>query len=347
MEQFSYFEWDSINNWYIQHWRLFLPWRDYKLTQKELLYRVWLSEILLQQTQAERVVWFYEKILKKFPTIESLAQSNYEEFFPYYKGLWYYSRAKNLLKTAQIVTREYNWIFPENKEILKKLPGIWDYTSSAIIAFWYGNPTLAFDTNLEKIFSRYYFWTSQQKLSPHEKDKILKNFQKFITWHNSQEQKSIVRNINNWLMDFARMIDSINPEKINWNEYPIKSWKFYNQKWRSEVINKKKNDTFPIPDAKILAILHENHKIYFSENHAQYNPFILQPSLSRNTREFVKKFFLEKYSIEVSVRPVHKKFFKNDEPFIAVNVQIQTGNNPFFYFSKQEARHILQSIFDK
>lgn len=83
---------------------------------------MWISEILLQQTQAERVISYFEKILQKFPNIASLSNSNYDEFFPYYQGMGYYSRARNILKTAKIIYEKYSMEFPENKLSLQKLP---------------------------------------------------------------------------------------------------------------------------------------------------------------------------------------------------------------------------------
>ncbi len=84
-----------------------LPWRDYTLSDRERVYRVWLSEILLQQTQASRVVGFFDRMMDRFPTIESLAQTDYDMFFPYYSGLGYYSRARNILKTATLVVSDF------------------------------------------------------------------------------------------------------------------------------------------------------------------------------------------------------------------------------------------------
>ena len=109
-------------------------------------------------------------------------------------------------------------------------------------------------------------------------------------------------------MDFARIVDLKNPENIDWNNYPIQSGKFYETQGSIENFEQKQKETFPIPDAKIIAILHENHKIYFSENSTEYTPFILPPSENRDTRNFVKEFFRKHYALEVSVRPIHKKW---------------------------------------
>ena len=117
------FPWMSLLDWYKKNGRHELPWRDYTINdEKILLYRVWLSEIFLQQTQVARVIDYFEKVLIKFPTLESLARTDYETFFPYYQGLGYYSRARNILKTAKIVNELYHSQFPKEQLTLKKLP---------------------------------------------------------------------------------------------------------------------------------------------------------------------------------------------------------------------------------
>ena len=79
------FPWDTLLQWYKENGRVNLPWRDYSIPEKTLIYRVWISEIFLQQTQAERVQIYFTKVLEKYPDISSLAQTSYESFFPYYQ----------------------------------------------------------------------------------------------------------------------------------------------------------------------------------------------------------------------------------------------------------------------
>lgn len=118
------FPWQDLINWYEKNGRHYLSWRDYTLEDSQRLYRVWLSEILLQQTQVDRVIPYFERILEVYPTIHGLARASYEEFFPHYQGMGYYSRARNILSTARIISEEYAGIFPRNIELLMKLPGV-------------------------------------------------------------------------------------------------------------------------------------------------------------------------------------------------------------------------------
>jgi len=150
-------------------------------------------------------------------------------------------------------------------------------------------------------------------------------------------------------MDFASNIDLKNPETIDWNNYILRESRFYETRGVLEPKEEKKTTSFPIPDATILVILHENHKLYYSlpavEN---YTPFILPPALHRDTRTYVQTYFREKYNLELSVRPVHKKWLSKDgKPYIAVNAQVQVGKmEQFRTFEKKEAQKILKEIIE-
>lgn len=175
------------------------------------------------------MIGYFQKVLERYPDIESLAQSDYDEFFPYYQGMGYYSRARNILKTAKKIVEENAGIFPQDIAELKKLPGIGEYTARAILAFGRGEPYLAWDTNLEKVFSRFYHGTKEQKLSLDEKEKIEKDFRNFIAEKQEiSEQIQTVRSVNNALMDFSSGVDLKNPNNIDWENYPIRCGVFYN-----------------------------------------------------------------------------------------------------------------------
>lgn len=137
----------EILPWYKKHGRK-LPWRKPRISA----YEVWVSEIMLQQTQVLRVTLYYERFLKKFPTVRQLARASWKEFLPYWDGLGYYNRGRNMLKAAKIITAIYRGKFPSEKKLLVQLPGIGEYTACAILSFAYGKPEVAFDTNFRKIF---------------------------------------------------------------------------------------------------------------------------------------------------------------------------------------------------
>lgn len=327
--------------WYRAHGRHNLEWRDYGGDDSMRWYRVWMSEVFLQQTQVERVRTYFMRILDRYPTIHDLAKATYDEFFPYYQGMWYYSRARNLLAAARIVSGEYRWIFPREKSLLSKLPGVWEYTSSAILAFAYGEVYLAWDTNLEKVFARYYHGRKDEKLTNREKELIEEDFRWYVS-----HRWDIVRSINNALMDFGACVDLKNPDHINWENYPLKNGRFYKTRGSLEPKETKKSQSFPTPDATIIVILHEAHKHYYCERSDTYSPFFLSPALTRDTRWYIQDYFRERYRLELSVRPAHKKWISADGiPYIAVNAQIQTGDtDQFTLFPKPGAQDTLGKI---
>jgi hypothetical protein len=101
----------------------------------------------------------------------------------------------------------------------------------------------------------------------------------------------------------------------------------------------KKSPNFPTKGANIIVILHENHKKYLSESTKTYKPFILPSAGNRDVRHFVQEYFLAHFSLILSVRPVHDKFIKKGIPYIVCNAQIQTGNNQFKEYTKNEVNH--------
>jgi A/G-specific adenine glycosylase len=281
----------------------------------------------LQQTQADRVIPFLEKILHTYPDIHTLAAATYDEFFPYYQGLGYYSRARNILKTAHIVSTVYGGIFPTDTSTLRSLPGVGPYTASAIQVFGYGIPTLAWDTNLEKIFSRYIHGSRHIPLSKSEKENIHTDFRRYVHTFPPALYAQIARDTNNALMDYASIVDTKNPTHIDWSIYPVCSGVFYTARGTTEVYTQAVSTTFPIPDATVHVYLHQGHRIYYTDISAStYSPFVLPPALHRDIRTYVQSFFRSTYGLEVSVRPVHSKWLSTDgKPYIAVNAQIQTG----------------------
>lgn len=128
-----------------------LPWR-HDITP----YKVWISEIMLQQTQVVTVLPYYHRFMERFPTVESLANANEEEVFKYWEGLGYYSRARNLIKCARIVATEYRGEFPNRAAALEKLPGIGPYTSAAIASIAFNECIAAVDGNVFRVLSRIY-----------------------------------------------------------------------------------------------------------------------------------------------------------------------------------------------
>ena len=139
----------TILGWYDQGHRD-LPWRR---TQDP--YRIWISEIMLQQTRAETVVSYYERFLSRYPTVQHLADAPEEELLKAWEGLGYYSRARSLQKAAKEIVARYGGQLPADLDKLRALPGIGDYTAGAIASIAFGIPAAAVDGNVERVLCRW------------------------------------------------------------------------------------------------------------------------------------------------------------------------------------------------
>lgn len=133
-----------------------LPWRPAALRDKRNPYAVWISEIMLQQTQVAAVKEHFIKWMEAFPIVQTLANASEETVLKHWQGLGYYSRAKNIHKTAKILVERYNGEFPLERDQIEALPGIGKYTAGAILSFGFHKPEAILDGNLIRVFSRLY-----------------------------------------------------------------------------------------------------------------------------------------------------------------------------------------------
>jgi A/G-specific adenine glycosylase len=140
-----------VIKWQKKSGRKNLPWQIDRSP-----YRVWISEIMLQQTQVSSAIPYFNKFMDRFPSIESLAASNQDEVLSYWSGLGYYARARNIHKAAKIVKKEYSSILPSSTAELEMLPGIGKSTAGAIIALSLNKRAPILDGNVKRILSRYY-----------------------------------------------------------------------------------------------------------------------------------------------------------------------------------------------
>ena len=330
------FEYAALLEWYHLHGRHHLPWRAFEnLPDWPRTYRIWLSEILLQQTQADRVIGFYNRILEQYPNIEDLAKVAYEEFFPYYQGLGYYSRARNLLACAREVVARYGWIFPRDTALLRSLPGIGPYTAEAIRAFGYDIPTLSFDTNLEKIFCRYYHGSRFIPLTGWERASILEDYLALGEVN--------AREVNAALMDLGALWSTNSHEWIDWSRSPFIHCLFSKTQGSLEIAPIKVRSYFPVLDAQTLVIIHRDHKQYFSEGKDDFSPFLLNPISTlptppKDTRHYVQEYFREHYGLELSVRPARKQWYIQGIPTQIVFAQVQSGKIAWSEYTKTEAK---------
>lgn len=137
-----------LTDWYRKNKRD-LPWRH-----NPDAYRVWVSEIMLQQTRVEAVKGYYDRFLKALPTVKDLAEAQEDKLLKLWEGLGYYNRVRNMQKAAQQIMVDYHGTFPDTYEEILKLKGIGNYTAGAISAFAYGIPKPAVDGNVLRVISR-------------------------------------------------------------------------------------------------------------------------------------------------------------------------------------------------
>lgn len=140
---------ERLRNWFLQHKRDF-PWR-----QEPTPYQVWISEVMLQQTQALRVVDFYKRWMKRFPTIEALATAPLDDVLKLWEGLGYYSRARSIHEASRDIVKRFNGVIPDDACKLATIKGIGPYTVGAILAFGYHQKQPAVDANVARVLARF------------------------------------------------------------------------------------------------------------------------------------------------------------------------------------------------
>ena len=152
----------AVLAWYDAFGRKDLPWQ-----QNKTLYGVWLSEVMLQQTQVATVIPYYERFLARFPQIQDLAQASEDEVLHLWTGLGYYARARNLHKAAQSICEKYQGQFPEDFDSVWQLSGIGRSTAGAILSSVLGQPYPILDGNVKRVLARYFEvhgWAGNKKV---------------------------------------------------------------------------------------------------------------------------------------------------------------------------------------
>lgn len=142
---------ESLLNWYDHHGRKDLPWQH-----PQTAYHVWISEMMLQQTQVQTVIPYFLRFIEHFPNIQSLAKAHIDEVLTLWSGLGYYSRARNLHRSALCIANDYSGQFPSDLHTLQSLPGIGPSTAAAIASLAFDQPTAILDGNVKRVLSRYF-----------------------------------------------------------------------------------------------------------------------------------------------------------------------------------------------
>ena len=241
----------EILNWYYGNKRE-LPFRFTKDP-----YKIWISEVMLQQTQMKTVIPFYNRWVDSFPTIQSVARAKADKILKSWEGLGYYRRSRNLMASAKIIVNQNKSILPKTLVDIKKLPGIGDYTGNVLLALVYNQPRLGLDGNVKRVFSRI-FNKHENKLD--YKNIIEKNKKKlFFSKRNSVFVEA--------MMEFGALI--CKPKEPLCNTCPInKTCKFFNSGKNTKLtdkvkINKKSYNIFCYLNKKKQIGLKKNNYLGF------------------------------------------------------------------------------------
>ena len=165
--------------WFLENKRE-MPWRE-----EHDPYRIWISEVMLQQTRSETAADYYRRWLSRFPTVESLARAQAEEVLKVWEGLGYYSRARNLHSSARIIVDSRGGRFPETEELMRSLPGIGEYTAAAVLSIAFARPLGVVDGNVLRVVSRLLAEAGTQPANPGQLKKRARAFVEasFLHYH--------------------------------------------------------------------------------------------------------------------------------------------------------------------
>jgi A/G-specific adenine glycosylase len=280
-----------LSEWYRQNQRQ-LPFRG--ATDP---YKIWVSEVLLQQTQVNRGVEYYERFINRFPMIGNLAEASWEEFFPYFQGLGYYNRGRNMIKTAKIIVEKYGGSFPSTKKELEALPGIGSYTADAILSFAFNKPTIPLDTNIKRILGRVFLGTSVLEEKSEGGTVLLKAFEESY-------QRVSSATINQAMMDFCSMVCFATKPVCMF--CPLQQSCLFFKKELPYDVPKKKIASQEY-DAKypIAIIMHKQKVLLFEDA-------LLGGLLKRGSeRDFLKNLAAQRLGVELSVRAAYKTWIEN------------------------------------
>ncbi len=240
----------AILEWYENFGRKSLPWQ-----QNKSAYSVWLSEIMLQQTQVATVIPYYQRFLERFPTVVDLANAEQDEVLHLWTGLGYYARARNLHKAAKVVAEQYGGEFPLNIEEMNALPGIGRSTAAAILSSVYKQPHAILDGNVKRTLARSFAvegWPGQKKVENQ-------------LWHYAEAHtpQVDVDKYNQAMMDMGAMVCTRSKPKCTL--CPIESMCIANKQGNPlDYPGKKPKKEKPIKEAWFV-MLHCNGKVWLEQ----------------------------------------------------------------------------------
>ncbi|OFC71126.1 A/G-specific adenine glycosylase [Alteromonas confluentis] len=231
-----------VLDWFDKHGRKTLPWQ-----QDISAYRVWVSEIMLQQTQVTTVIPYFERFMARFPTVVDLADAPQDDVLHLWTGLGYYARARNLHKAAQQIASEYGGEFPQTFEEVMALPGIGRSTAGAILSIACGQNHPILDGNVKRVLARYYAvegWPGQKAVE--------NQLWEYATANTPNERCNHYTQV---MMDLGAMVCT--RSKPRCDECPLQSGCLaYAQGRQAEFPGKKPKKTLPVRTTTMLAVFY-------------------------------------------------------------------------------------------
>tara|TARA_B100001057_G_scaffold131074_1_gene130174 strand:+ start:1000 stop:1980 length:981 start_codon:yes stop_codon:yes gene_type:complete len=310
----------KILNWYDFNKRQ-LPWRK-NVSFKKRQYFTLVSEFMLQQTQVATVIPYFNRFIKKIPNLKNLAKVNNKKLIKLWEGLGYYSRARNLKKSAQVIVKKYNGKLPNNFEDLLSLPGIGNYTASAILSIAFNKPYIPLDGNIERVLKRYLYLKKEKDI---QKENLIKKKTVLGTSSRSSDYAQA-------LMELGALIcKPINPLC---NQCPISKKCMSLQKKDFEMIkyNKKKKDKY-----FVLKVFKKNQSYLLIKN-AKFN-FLKNLTIFPMEELYKPKNFNENLNFKMSNMNMNIKiqYLKKSENF----------QSPYWVNEKKIDNYMLPSFTKK
>lgn len=244
----------SLLNWY-DNTKRDLPWRKYKDA-----YRIWISEIMLQQTRADTVIPYFERFIGVFPSLKDFAESQEDQYLKLWEGLGYYSRIRNMHKAAQLIMQDYGGEFPRSFEELLKLPGVGPYTAAAIASIAFNRPVPAIDGNLLRIFARLTCY--EENISAASSKKVaFKYFQDYLPLPRPGD-------FNQALMDLGATVCLANKKPLCEN-CPLTGFCAAYKHGRQTDFPYKEKKAKPRTEKYTIFVIHYNHSVILRKRAAQ------------------------------------------------------------------------------
>lgn len=288
----------TLIDWYSNNKRC-LPWRQTKVP-----YFIWLSEIILQQTQVNQGLPYYEAFVKSYPDIFALASADERDILKLWQGLGYYSRARNLHTTSRYIVSELNGVFPKNYSELLKLRGVGDYTASAIASICYNEVSAVVDGNVYRVLSRYYGIDT-----PINSSKGIKEFKQLAQQLIDKNNPS---DFNQAIMEFGAI--QCKPKNPNCNACPLKN--------SCMAFHKNKIDKLPVKLKKLkVKKKHFNFLVFISKD----NTTILEKRLGKGIWQNLYQFPLIETTKSINYQEI-ERLIKNHDLVKGITFNLSSYN---------------------